>query len=242
LRGGKKNNRDDPPEGDAANKGGVIYDATECPQDIAYRTDLGLLNRSREITEELIDVLHGKQPLGKKPRTYRKTARKACLRVAQNRNPSKKTIRKGIKSQLQYLRRNFKTVERMLDGFGVLPLDHRLQRRYWIIRTVYLQKLKMFKSRSHQVGYRIVSIHEPNARPIVPGESRARTGFGAKINLSLVDGYSYFGTRYHGMRSTKAAVPPDRCKRTGRGSAVSAGFWSSSMLLKSVALWIFFSM
>ena len=93
--GGKKNNGEGPPAGDAANKGGVIYDATVCPQDIAYPTDLGLLNKSREITEELIDVLHGQHPLGKKPRTYRKTARKAYLKVAQNKNPSKKITAKG---------------------------------------------------------------------------------------------------------------------------------------------------
>jgi len=191
---GKKNNRDDPPRGEAKNKGEAIYDATVCPQDIAYPTDHGLLNKARGITEELIDVLHRKQPLGKKPRTYRKTARKAYLKVAQNKNPSKKTIRKGIKSQLQYLGRNFKTIEKQLDGFEAFPLNHKLQRKYWIIRTVYLQQLKMFGSRSHQVEDRIVSIHEPHVRPIVRGKSRAKTEFGAKIHLSLVNGYSFLDT------------------------------------------------
>jgi len=186
--------KEGPPGGDAANKGEVIYDATVCPQDIAYPTDLGLLNKAREITEEIIDVLHGKQPLGKKPRTYRKIARKAYLKVAQNKNPSKKTIRKGIKAQLQYLVRNFKTVEKQLDGFKSFPLGHKLQRKYWIIQTVYLQQLRMFESRSHQVEDRIVSIHEPHVRPIVRGKARARTEFGAKIHVSLVDGYSFLDT------------------------------------------------
>src|SRR5690606_494707 len=131
-----KNKQDDPPDGQPRNKGEVIYDATVCPQDIAYPTDHGLLNKAREITEDIIDVLHRKQPLEKKPRTYRKTARKAYLRVAQNKNPSKKTIRKGIKSQLQYLRRNFKTIEKLLDGFELFPIEHALQRKYWIIQTV----------------------------------------------------------------------------------------------------------
>ena len=36
-------------------KGRVIFDATACPQDIAYPTDLNLLNDAREKTEELID-------------------------------------------------------------------------------------------------------------------------------------------------------------------------------------------
>jgi len=190
----KKTGDDDPPDGEPGNKGEVIYDATVCPQDIAYPTDHGLLNKAREITEQIIDVLHLRQPEGKKPRTYRKNARKAYLKLAQNKNPSKKTIRKGIKSQLQYLRRNFRTIEKQLDSFEDFPLDHKLQRKYWIIQTLYKQQLGMFESRSHQVDDRIVSIHEPHVRPIVRGKSRAKTEFGAKIHLSLVDGYSFLDT------------------------------------------------
>jgi len=59
--------------------------------------DHHLLSKAREITEEIIDVLHHRKKGGKKPRTYRQNARKAYLKVAQNKNPSNKTIRKGIK-------------------------------------------------------------------------------------------------------------------------------------------------
>jgi len=102
---GKKKKRDDSPDGEIKNKGEFIYIATVCRHDIAYPTDLGLLNKAREITEGLIDIIHQKQPLEKKPRTCRETAQKTYLKIDQNKNPSKKTIRKGIKSQLQYPRR-----------------------------------------------------------------------------------------------------------------------------------------
>ena len=82
----------------------------------------------------------------------------------------------------------------MLDGFGVFPLNHKLQRRYWIIRTVYDQQLKMWVNRSHQVEDRIVSIHEIHVRPIVRGKARAKTEFGAKIHMSMVDGFSFLDT------------------------------------------------
>ncbi len=39
-------------------KGKLITDATACPQDIAYPTDLNLLNDAREKSEELIDKLY----------------------------------------------------------------------------------------------------------------------------------------------------------------------------------------
>ncbi|WP_235941686.1 IS5 family transposase [Cyclobacterium roseum] len=185
---------DEPPSGTDGNKGEVIYDASVCPQDIAYPTDLGLLNKSREITEEIIDELHAADRSGKKPRTYREIARKNYLKVAQNKNPSKKVIRKGIKSQLQYLRRNFRTIEKMLDSFEVFPLSHKLQRKYWIIQTDYEQQLKMWVCRGHQVDDRIVSIHEPHVRPIVRGKARAKTECGAKIHMSMVDGFAFLDT------------------------------------------------
>ncbi|WP_240469828.1 hypothetical protein [Cyclobacterium sp. SYSU L10401] len=52
----------------------------------------------------------------------------------------------------------------------------------------------MFESRSHQVDDRIVSIHEPHARPIVRGKAGAKTECGAKIHISIVDGYSFLDT------------------------------------------------
>lgn len=73
----------------------MIYDATACPQDIAYPTDVALLNKSREVTEAIIDQLHAINPQGKKPRSYRKVARKRFLKVAQNKRPSREVIRKG---------------------------------------------------------------------------------------------------------------------------------------------------
>jgi transposase, IS5 family len=177
--------------GENQNKGKVIFDASACPQDIAYPTDLDLLNKAREITEEIIDELYGKNKQGNKPRTYRKIARKVYLKVAQNKNPSKRAIRRGIKSQLQYLNRNFKTIEKHLDSYEAFPLSHRKQRLYWIIQTLYEQQFGMFKNKTHQVADRIVSIHQPHVRPIVRGKSRSKTEFGSKIHLSLVNGYSF---------------------------------------------------
>ncbi|MFT7034207.1 MAG: IS5 family transposase [Cyclobacteriaceae bacterium] len=101
-------------------RGELIVDATACPQDIAYPTDLNLLNKSREITESIKDKLHLRGET--KPRTYRKIARKNYLQVAQNRNPSRKTIRKGVGKQLNYLRRNIQYIERLLNKHTDFPL------------------------------------------------------------------------------------------------------------------------
>lgn len=176
------------------NKGELLMDATVCPQDIAYPTDINLLNEAREMTEKIIDSLHRMSPWEKKPRTYRQIARKRYLHIAQNRNPSKKKIRKGIKQQLQYLKRNFSTIDQKLDNWSEFPLKPKWQRYYWIIQTLYQQQKEMFEGGKHQVEDRIVSIHQPHVRPMVRGKARHKTEFGSKIHLSMVDGYSFMDT------------------------------------------------
>ncbi len=49
----------------------------------------------------------------------------------------------------------------------------------------------MHKAGTHSVEHRIVSIHQPHVRPIVRGKARAKTEFGAKIHVSLVEGYAF---------------------------------------------------
>jgi transposase, IS5 family len=60
-------------------QGKMIIDATACPQDIRYPTDLHLLNDAREKSEDLIDFLYSLSINIKKPRTYREKARKVFL-------------------------------------------------------------------------------------------------------------------------------------------------------------------
>ena len=182
-------------DGFSGNCGDLLMDATVCPQDIAYPTDLNLLNEARAITEELITILHRKIGSEKKPRTYRKIARKEYLKVAQNKNPSRKTIRKALGKQLRYLRRNFKTIHKQLDDYGVsIPLSKKHLKQYWVIQTLYDQQLAMYLSKKHQVADRIVSIHQPHVRPIVRGKAKANTEFGSKIHLSMVNGYCFLDT------------------------------------------------
>jgi len=92
------------------NRGRVIFDATACPQDIAYPTDLNLLSDAREKAEQLIDILYDPALHKKKPRTYRKIARRRYLQTAQKKNKSHKVIRKANGSQLRFLRRDLNSI------------------------------------------------------------------------------------------------------------------------------------
>ena len=172
-------------------KGKLISDATACPQDIAFPTDLNLLSDAREKSEELIDILYQAGRHTKKPRTYRETARKQYLRTAQKKVKSTKEIRKAVKKQLAYLGRNIKSLHKLLDAYKGIPLTPTQYKYLLVIQTLHEQQLKMYKEQTHSIEHRIVSIHQPHVRPIVRGKTNARVEFGAKIQISLMDGYTF---------------------------------------------------
>ena len=173
------------------NRGKLLLDATCIPQDIRYPTDLSLLNEAREKTEHIIDRLYelsGKQK--KKPRTYRKKARKEYLHVAKQRNRNQKTIRRGIRKQLGYVRRNLKSIGKQVKETGFKGLSRQEQINLSVCQEVFRQQELMYKNGEHRVEDRIVSITQPHIRPIKRGKAGAETEFGSKLMISVVDGYT----------------------------------------------------
>jgi hypothetical protein len=185
-------NPDDADETNRPNQGKMIVDATCTPADIAYPTDLSLLNETREKSEQIIDAMHepfvGLRP---KPRTYRQKARKSYLSVAKQKKPGARKIRKAIGKQLRYLRRNLGYIDRMVEEGGLYYLNRRLYRMLLVVRELYRQQLWMYEHHTHSISDRIVSLSQPHVRPIVRGKARASVEFGAKVSISLVDGFSY---------------------------------------------------
>jgi len=173
-----------------ANKGSLLMDATACPQDIAYPTDLNLLNDAREKSEELIDELHAGLTTAK-PRTYREIARKKYLKTAQKKKKTKKEIRKAIREQLQYLKRNISSIHKLLEHYDKVPLRKKQYKYLLVIQTLYDQQKYMYDNRVHSVEDRIVSIHQPHVRPIVRGKTNANVEFGSKIQVGLVNGIAF---------------------------------------------------
>jgi len=180
---------------EAEHKGRVIYDATACPQDIAYPTDLNLLNDAREKLEELIDHIYTKELHEVKPRTYREVARKKYLQTAQKKNKSRKVIRKANRCQLNFVKRDIAFVNELLDVYQAnnlkFPLNSSQQKYLFVVQTLYDQQKQMYDTNTHSVEHRIVSIHQPHVRPIVRGKAQAKVEFGSKIHVSIIDGISF---------------------------------------------------
>ena len=172
-------------------EGKLIVDATACPQDISYPTDLNLLNDSREKAEALIDFLFNPKLHEKKPRTYREKARKDYLKTAQKKRKTRSEIRNALRKQLCYLKRDIKSIYSLLDSYAVIPFDRHQYKYFLVIQTLYDQQAKMYQQKIHSVEHRIVSIHQPHVRPIVRGKTNAHVEFGAKIQVSLMGGYAF---------------------------------------------------
>jgi hypothetical protein len=170
-RHNKKNKKDDGEE--PKNKGKLQADATVADQDIAYPTDNGILNESRKKCEKLIDALYeldGKQ--GVKPRTYRRTLDRAYLDYSKKKTKSRSTHRKMTRKLLECVNRNTKHIN----------------------RTSYDQQKYMYEADTHSYSNRIVSIYQPHVRPIPRGKLKSQAEFGAKLGVSLDDGFARINT------------------------------------------------
>lgn len=172
---------DEPP-----NKGDLIVDATCAPQNIRYPQDTSLLNEARENLEKMVDELHDPKD-GLKPRTYRKKARRDYLKIAKKRQKTSKEIRKSIKKQLQYIRRDLGIVDTLLMSGKALSSWH--TERLSTIKKLYEQQLHMYEERTHKVEDRIVSLGQPWLRPIVRGKAKTKCEFGAKLDISVSNGF-----------------------------------------------------
>ena len=189
LKNDDDNNDDTPPP---ANSGTLILDTTCAPANIQYPQDLGLCNEAREKTEEMIEAMHkGNRGNTPKPRMDKKKARKDYLKTAKKKKRKASEIRKAIRRQLSYLRRNLRSIDKQLEiGRGGM-LSGKQNKELIVIRKLYEQQLEMLQERKHSVNDRIVSISQPHVRPIVRGKAHAQTEFGAVVAIHVIDGYAF---------------------------------------------------
>lgn len=177
---------------DSGKSGKMILDATCTPADIQYPTDTRLLNDARERLEEIIDVLHKpEQGKRKKSRTYRKKARESYLAFMKQRKPKPAVIRKMRGKLLRYVRRDLKIIDTLADRNGLELLSRWQYRNLLVIHELYRQQLEMHEHRQYRKEDRIVSISQPHVRPIVRGKASASVEFGAKLSVSVVDGFVF---------------------------------------------------
>lgn len=189
-----KKNDDNP---NPPNKGKLQADATVADQYITYPTDAKLLNSSRIKLDEMIDKLY--QYYDKeidKPRTYKRILDTKFLNYSKKKNKRRSVHRKMKRKLLESVNRNLNFVNKMIPSALNLvmgkdfPLSKKDLQQLEIIEAVYLQQKQMYNDNTNTCKNRIVSIYQPHVRPILRGKQNARVEFGAKLGVSLDNGFA----------------------------------------------------
>lgn len=152
------------------------------PQNISFPQDVNLLNEARENLEGIVDDLCKKFDYYVS-RMYLRNARKDDLNLTKCKKRTSKKIHNATKHQNQYIRRNRKYIDKLLDT--ECELTPKQAERLTVIDKVYKQKKNMYGHKVHSVPDRIVSISQPYIRPIVRGKAADPVEFGARMDLSL---------------------------------------------------------
>lgn len=175
-------------------KGAVVVDATCCPVEIPYPTDIRLIYESIQMMckirksygEVTKKEIHNIDNIAKEAKAL---SHSFILRKRKPRGGLKRIIRQLLnlldKANRGFLKQFGQNSTACLDA-----LPAKKQQYISTILKVYAQQYgKAY--RGENIEERIVNIHQPHIRPIVRGKAGRNTEFGPKVNVSIVDGYSF---------------------------------------------------
>jgi len=174
--------------------GTLTVDASCTPADITYPTDLKLLNEARESTERIIDDLCKQHSDFRKhkPHYDRGRARAVFLNVAKQKKPRRRKIKAAIRRQLDYLQRNLEAIDALITSGATLSS---LKTHWWhkllVISELHRQQTILLYAKTRSIPARIVNLVQRQVRPIVRGKARAAVEFGAKISVSVRNGFAF---------------------------------------------------
>ena len=176
------------------NWGTLTIDASCTPADITYPTDLKLLNEARESTERIIDNLCVQRSDLRKhrPRYDRGIARANFLNVAKQKKPRRRKINATIRRQLDYLQRNLDAIDALIaTGASLSALKTHWWHKLLVISELHRQQSILLNAKMRSIPDRIVNLVQRQVRPIVRGKARAAVEFGAKISVSVRNGFAF---------------------------------------------------
>ena len=168
-------------------KNGLIVAGIATDHLTDHSANLKLLSDARLVSEDIIDALCKEMNNWSKPRTYRRRAfNEYAIAIAEQLHTNVEN-HKAIGRQISFLKRNIKSVNKLLDiyqgledkdksteikGFNPIPFNNSDLKRFWVIQQVLDQQQKMYKNRKNNCSERIIDIEQPHARPIVKTKAK----------------------------------------------------------------------
>jgi hypothetical protein len=179
---------------DGKNWGTLSIDASCTPADITYPTDLKLLNEARETTDRIIDDLcrQSRGFGGHRHRYDRGKARAHFLNVAKQKKPRRRKLKAAVRRQLSYLQRNLNAIDALIAAGAKLSA---LKTHWWqkllACSELHRQQTILINSDTRSIPHRLVNLVQRHVRPIVRGKARTAVEFGAKISVSVQNGFPF---------------------------------------------------
>ncbi|MBE1556823.1 hypothetical protein [Sporosarcina limicola] len=93
--------------------------------------------------------------------------------MTKQQKPGFQKIWEGIECQLGYVKRNLFHIEKLVAQVGLNQLNPKQYLDLFVIHEIHRQQTLMYKTQSHSIEDRIVSIDQPHIRPIVRGKANA---------------------------------------------------------------------
>lgn len=175
----------------------LVTDTTVIASNIAYPTDVSLLEKLRRKAIQYLDKT--KQFGIKTYRTYKRTAKKVFIIYQKIRHHTIKSRRKTQKKILQFAKRNIQQLKEATQiitnsvGNSVnAATEQFLKQTEQFLKTssqIISQQKDIYKGLP--VKERIVSIHKPHIRPIVRGKYPVEVEFGPKVLLNLKNNFLF---------------------------------------------------
>jgi hypothetical protein len=212
----------------------LVTDTTVMPVNIAYPTDVNLLDKVRRKT---VEYLNNARDFGAKAyRTYQRTARRVVITYQKIRKHTVKSRRKVQKKLLQFSRRN---VEQLQDAVKTAKRSDNPAKEQFIQKTEkFLGVARHILSQQREIYYnkkvkeRIVSVHKTHIRPMVRGKYPVEVEFGPKLLVNL-QGDSLFleDVQFNNVSDTQLLEKSlhgykERFNKSPTQLAADRGFWS----------------
>jgi IS5 family transposase len=212
----------------------LVTDTTVMPVNIAYPTDVNLLDKVRRKAVEYLDK--AKNFGAKSYRTYQRTARRVVVTYQKVRKHTIQARRRVQKKLYQFSRRN---VEQLTDAIKTV------QRSQESAKEQFIQNAKQFLQtaqhiltqqkeiyHNQKVKERIVSVHKTHIRPMVRGKYPVEVEFGPKLLVNLQDDYLFLeDVQFNNVSDTRLLETSIKAYKERFGKlptqlAADRGFWS----------------
>lgn len=166
-------------------RGQLIVDTTCQEANISFPTDTSLLKKTWSKLTDVASMIRnqGKDLLIRGKCKLKKQIRGFDLQ----RQKSGKVIQKMRKKLLRESKKLYRKIQKFIKN-NVSNVSDQVTNILTTAKDIIKQQQELITNKSNRISDRIISFHEPKARPIVRGKEGKKVEFGSKMAISVIGG------------------------------------------------------